>query len=118
MCAVSNLGQIQALVVQSSTPTSTNEKKMLWFDTTNNVIKYWKIDESKWVELTANVDKHLYHSKTFSKEWIWQHNMGKRPAVTVVDNVGKEVGASIQHNDINKLTVKFNTAMAGYLIGN
>lgn len=46
---------------------------------------------------------------------IWQvvHNLGKRPAVTVVDSAGDTVEGSVSYLDSNRLSITFSAAFSG-----
>ena len=46
---------------------------------------------------------------------IWQvvHNLGKRPAVTVVDSAGATVEGSVSYLDSNRLSITFSAAFSG-----
>lgn len=48
-----------------------------------------------------------------SATWIVQHNLGKFPAVTVVDSSGHEVVGDISHSNPNSLTIFFSAPFAG-----
>lgn len=46
-------------------------------------------------------------------QWLVNHNLGKRPVVSVMNTGGIEVIADIQHTSINQLVVNFSSAIAG-----
>ena len=59
-------------------------------------------------------DKHyIYFQDTPSAEWTVTHNLGKVPAVTVVDSAGTEVEGSYQHTDGNTSILTFEAAFSG-----
>lgn len=41
------------------------------------------------------------------------HNLGKKPAVTVMDSAGDECEGDVQHTDLNNLTVTFSAPFSG-----
>lgn len=41
------------------------------------------------------------------------HNLGKYPAVTVVDTAGDEVIGDVSYDSVNQLTVTFSSATGG-----
>lgn len=48
-----------------------------------------------------------------SKEWIVTHNLGKIPAVAVVDSAGTVLIPDLEHLDINTTIIKSEHAFAG-----
>lgn len=45
--------------------------------------------------------------------WTINHNLGMRPAVTIVDVGGNEVEADVAHQSVNQLVVRFAIPVAG-----
>lgn len=61
------------------------------------------------------VDNNYVHNQAVaSTTWNVPHNLGKKCAVQVVDNLGNEIVGDIQWIDNNNVTVTFNTAVAGF----
>jgi hypothetical protein len=59
-------------------------------------------------------DKHFQHiQSTPSAEWSITHNLGKRPAVTVVDSGGSEWITNVEHLSENALVIRFSAAFSG-----
>ncbi len=62
--------------------------------------------------------------KNFSQAFISQstvvvaHNLGKYPAVTVIDSAGDEVEGFVDHNSTNQLTITFSASFSGTVICN
>lgn len=50
--------------------------------------------------------------------WIVNHNLGKYPAVIVIDSSNRQVYGSIEHNSINQATIGFAAAFSGKAICN
>lgn len=70
--------------------------------------------EFKGVSVEHTYDKHYaYEQMTPAAEWEITHNLGKYPAVTVVDSAGTEVVGDVRYIDNNSLTVTFSGAFAG-----
>ena len=46
------------------------------------------------------------------------HNLGKFPAITVVDSAGSEIIGEIKHTNINSFTVKFNSNFTAKIYAN
>ena len=45
--------------------------------------------------------------------WIVNHNLGKNPSVSIVDNAGEEVYAQVDYTNLNSLTITFTQAFSG-----
>jgi hypothetical protein len=59
-------------------------------------------------------DLHFIFSQANpSSVWTVNHNMGKIPAVTVLDSSGNEVEGEIVHVNTNQLILTFSAAFAG-----
>jgi len=48
-----------------------------------------------------------------SDEWVISHNLGKHPAIAIVDSSGALVHGDIQYNNTDVVTITFNGAFAG-----
>lgn len=48
-----------------------------------------------------------------SATWVIQHNLGKYPAVTVIDSSGHQVLGDVNHTNTNALTIFFSAPFAG-----
>lgn len=48
-----------------------------------------------------------------ASSWYVLHNLGKYPAVTVIDSSGHEVIGDVSHNSANALTLTFSAPFAG-----
>jgi hypothetical protein len=44
------------------------------------------------------------------------HNLGKKPAVTVIDSAGDECEGQVTHNSANQLTVVFSSSFTGTIL--
>ena len=59
-------------------------------------------------------DKHYIHSQeTATDMWEVVHNLGKFPAVSVVDSAGTEVEGDVEHLDTNRVRLCFSAAFSG-----
>ncbi len=59
-------------------------------------------------------DKHYQHDQDVpADEWIIEHNLGKRPAVTVVDSGGTEWQVEVQHVSDDVCRIYFDNAFTG-----
>lgn len=59
-------------------------------------------------------DKHYTHIQNSAvTSWVVNHNLGKIPAITVLDSAGTEVEGQIVHNSVNQSVLSFTTAFAG-----
>ena len=45
--------------------------------------------------------------------WTINHNLGMRPAVTILDTGGNEVEADVMHTSFNQLVIRFAIPVAG-----
>ena len=62
----------------------------------------------------VSTDKNYVHDQAVSSDtWVVTHNMGKFPAVTVVDSAGTEVEGSITHDSTTQTTLSFSAPFAG-----
>lgn len=70
--------------------------------------------EAEWLNSLKATDVHYTHNQeTASAKWVVKHNLGKNPAVTIVDSAGTEVIGDVIHNDINTVTISFTAAFSG-----
>lgn len=59
-------------------------------------------------------DKNYYHSQgSPQEEWVIEHNLGKYPAVTVISSAGEQIYCDVTFNSINKVTLRFGSALSG-----
>lgn len=59
-------------------------------------------------------DRHLvYEWATPETTVTVSHNLGKRPAVTVVDTAGSEIVCDVRHDDDNTVTLTFSAPLRG-----
>lgn len=60
----------------------------------------------------------IYEQLLPSDNWIYTHNLGKKPSVVTTDSAGTVVTGQIIINDGNKVHIKFNFPFWGYAINN
>lgn len=66
------------------------------------------------IELAGVGDKFYTHNQLAANDtWSIEHNLGKFPAVTVVDSGGSIVVGEIDYIDENNLTITFQGAFGG-----
>jgi len=59
-------------------------------------------------------DSRYEHTQEFAgKEWNINHNLNKKPSVTVVDSGDNVVIGEVQYIDNNNLTVSFSASFSG-----
>lgn len=59
-------------------------------------------------------DKNYVHTQEqASKEWTIIHNLGKYPAVSVIDSAGTEVEGEVHYVDLNKVKLIFSAEFSG-----
>lgn len=56
---------------------------------------------------------YVHEQTEASAEWVIEHNLGRYPAVTVLDSDGSEVHGDVRHDSENKVTVKFTVPFGG-----
>lgn len=66
----------------------------------------------------SGVDKHFKMEFTNSVEVTVEHNLKKRPAVTIIDSAGDEVEAAIDHVSENTLVARFSASFSGVVLCN
>jgi hypothetical protein len=67
----------------------------------------------------AGTDAHYSHAQGVpATVWTVAHNLGKYPAVTVMDSAGTEVEGSVVHDTTNQLTITFSAAFSGRAVCN
>lgn len=66
------------------------------------------------VGLQGSGDAHFTHDQeTPSDEWTIVHNLGKYPAVSVVDSGGSEWQTSVDHVSADELVIRFSAPFSG-----
>lgn len=59
-------------------------------------------------------DKHYTHVQNISSaSWVVNHNLGKVPAVTVIDSAGTEIEGQVVHNSNNQTVLFFTAPFSG-----
>ena len=56
---------------------------------------------------------YIYQQTTPASVWTITHNLGKCPAVCVVDTSGNEVVGQLQHVNVNQLILTFSAPFSG-----
>lgn len=64
--------------------------------------------------LDLNLDKNYVHNQSSAAStWTINHNLNKYPAVMIMDNSGNEIQGEIVYNNLNTITIKFNSSITG-----
>lgn len=64
-------------------------------------------------------DKNYEHEQSSpSSQWVVNHNLGKKPAVSVVDSAGTIIICEVEYNSTNQVTLIFDAATSGKAIFN
>lgn len=82
---------------------------MLVYDTTLNVLFAWSGTE--WVKV--NQEHYTHTQNVSSATWIVTHNLGKFPAVSIVDTGNNEVVGDVAYINENSLTLNFSAPFSG-----
>ena len=56
---------------------------------------------------------YLHTQTSTSAAWVINHNLGLRPAVSIVDSGGSEIEADVMHTSVNQLVIRFAIPIAG-----
>lgn len=56
---------------------------------------------------------YVHYQNSAVTQWTVEHNLGKFPSVTVIDNNGETVFADVNYIDANTLTIDFSEAFSG-----
>ena len=68
--------------------------------------------------ISGNPDAYYTQAFTASSTVVVVHNLGKYPAVSVMDSAGDIVTGDIVNDSINQLTITFNAPFTGTVICN
>ena len=75
--------------------------------------------EAMWRMLsTSSSDKHLEFEFTNQSIITLDHNFGKIPAVTILDDMDEEVMGDVDHISINRVVIMFDRELNGKIILN
>ena len=56
---------------------------------------------------------HVHDQGVAASQWVVDHDLGKKPAVTVVDSAGTVVIGQVVYNTDNRCTLDFEAAFSG-----
>lgn len=73
-----------------------------------NQTDLWTILQSLTVQ-----NNYVHDQQVASASWVIVHNMGKKPAVSIVDTADDEVIAQVTYNSNNQLTLTFSSPVSG-----
>jgi hypothetical protein len=69
---------------------------------------------ANWVPDASGGDLSYTHNQLVpAATWTINHNLGKKPAVSVTDSAGSEVVGDVTYLDLNTVVVSFAAAFAG-----
>lgn len=78
------------------------------------LVDYEEITIEEQQQITVGADKNYLHKQSIpSDEWVINHNLGKYPAVSIMDSAKNEVVGEIIYHNENSLTVKFKGEFSG-----
>jgi hypothetical protein len=78
------------------------------------VVEQVSVISEQVVGIQGRGDAHfIYDQETPSDEWTIEHNLGKNPAVTVVDSGGNEWQTAVEHLSADELVVRFSAPFSG-----
>lgn len=83
------------------------------------MIKFIKYDtETGKNELDEHGLYYVHTQITAADEWIINHNLGKKPALTIINSEGLRCFGQETHTSDNQLKLNFNSAFSGTAICN
>ena len=62
---------------------------------------------------TSSDASYIHAQAVPSTTWTITHNLGKYPAVTVIDSAGEEVEGEVAHASLNALQITFSAGFSG-----
>ena len=65
------------------------------------------------VQVGGNSETYIFTQTSANALWTINHNLGKYPSVTLVDNDGEQVDAKVEYSNANQIICEFSPAMAG-----
>lgn len=88
--------------------------------TTGDVLTKLSEDDyaTAWTPLNLIGDKTFTQAFTSASAVVVTHNLGKRPAVTVLDSANDEVEGEVEHLSTNQLVVSFSAPFSGMVVCN
>lgn len=63
-------------------------------------------------------DANFVYDFTNQSTLNFLHNLGKLPAVTIIDSTGDEVDGEVIHDSVNEITINFSASFSGSVILN
>lgn len=81
----------------------------------DGAIRYNILGKIKSNELDIDItDKHYIHEQNLATNiWYVNHNLGKKPAVSVIDSSGKIVYGNVEYLNENELIINFKYPFSG-----
>ena len=76
---------------------------------------YWRlvsVGPVVWRQILGDLT-YPHDQMSASSLWVVNHNLGKRPSVTVVDSGGTEVEGLVTHISANQLSIEFSAPFGG-----
>lgn len=65
------------------------------------------------LEIEESIEEYVYVQGPAANVWNINHNMGRFPAVTVVDSAGSMIMGELQYTDLNNLILTFINPFGG-----
>jgi hypothetical protein len=82
---------------------------MLVYDITVNTLFAW--NGTEWIKV--NQEHYTHTQNVSSATWVVTHNLGKFPAVSIVDTGNNEVVGDVVYVNQNSLTLNFSAPFSG-----
>lgn len=68
------------------------------------------------LDLGVYVGRYVHQQSSPATTWTVNHNLARRPTVSILSNGGVEVEAAVSHITLNQLTISFAAAFAGQAV--
>lgn len=69
--------------------------------------------QASFADLSSREGTHTHQQTVASNVWTYTHNLGKYPAVTIVDSGGNVVYGEVRYLDMNTVEVTFPSTFSG-----
>ena len=94
----------------SQQPDTTSEQI---FEANFEILENDSIDATFSISPNIQDLNYVHYQNSAVTQWTVEHNLGKFPSVTVIDNNGETVFADVNYIDANTLTIDFSEAFSG-----
>lgn len=105
--------QTQLDLVYLYNPDTLDVKHDDTLDGRGNSIDPLKVSEKILDEIKRGGDTFVFEFDASQTVWVINHNLKKKPSVTVVDSADTVMVCAVRYNDENTITIELNAAFKG-----